>query len=279
MQKAELTAHRGEYDMTYRINKKITKNILTDLCNTQYISDNLEFSFDEVDSPYSGIHYNDFAFKSAAGRLRTNETVDEILDLLKSEGIVDMNADFSRVIFRKILHKIQYNFIVPWISFTPVMERLVYMLTSLKKPENILAVGISSGYTLAFLAFACGKETKIFSVEKDAILVNVAKDNFKRVGNIQNVEIACMDGIEYIRQFKDNNFDLIYLDTRKNIDILLTCHKKLQKDGWMLQHNASDGHLSHFMKPYLDFVRDASNYKKSILFDVDTCGLELSIKH
>ena len=109
----------------YRIKRAIIENILSDLGRMQYTEDGQtpEYSYDAIESPYKILHYNDYAFKSAMGRLRANETVDDILQMLKKKGLVDKNADFNRVKFRKLSHKIIYNFLVPWLSFTPVMER------------------------------------------------------------------------------------------------------------------------------------------------------------
>ena len=73
-------------------------------------------------------------------------------------------------------------------------------------------------------------------------------------------------------------FDLIFIDTRKNIDILKTAEKKLVKNGWLMQHNASDIHMVKEIKQFLDFVRDEKHFSYSVLFDVDIRGLELSVK-
>ena len=264
----------------YRIKRAIIENILSDLGRMQYTEDGQtpEYSYDAIESPYKILHYNDYAFKSAMGRLRANETVDDILQMLKKKGLVDKNADFNRVKFRKLSHKIIYNFLVPWLSFTPVMERLIYMLTYVKQPKNVMAIGISSGYTLAWIGSACDlNRTRIYGVEKDGLMLSIAKDNFRRY-KMEQIELHCGDGLEYLNKFPDEMFDLIFIDTRKNIDILKTAEKKLVKNGWLMQHNASDIHMVREIKQFLDFVRDEKHFSYSVLFDVDIRGLELSVK-
>ncbi len=264
----------------YRVKKPVIENILSDLENMQYTEDGKtpEYSYESVDSPYKTLHYNDYAFKSAMGRLRANETVDDILNMLKEKGLVEKNADFNRVAFRKLSHKIIYKFIVPWLSFTPVMERLLYMLTYVKQPKNVMAIGISSGYTLAWIVSACDlSRTTIYGVEKDGLMLSIAKDNFRRY-KMEQIELHCGDGLEYLNKFPDEIFDMIFIDTRKNIEILKTAEKKLTKNGWLLQHNASDIHMAREMKQFLEFVRDEKHFSHSILFDVDIRGLELSVK-
>ena len=264
----------------YRIKRAIIENILSDLGRMQYTEDGQtpEYSYDAIESPYKILHYNDYAFKSAMGRLRANETVDDILQMLKKKGLVDKNADFNRVKFRKLSHKIIYNFLVPWLSFTLVMERLIYMLTYVKQPKNVMAIGISSGYTLAWIGSACDlNRTRIYGVEKDGLMLSIAKDNFRRY-KMEQIELHCGDGLEYLNKFPDEMFDLIFIDTRKNIDILKTAEKKLVKNGWLMQHNASDIHMVKEIKQFLDFVRDEKHFSYSVLFDVDIRGLELSVK-
>ncbi|MFQ9799277.1 MAG: hypothetical protein ACLR23_10475 [Clostridia bacterium] len=50
------------------------------------------------------------------------------------------------------------------------------------------------------------------------------------------------------------------------------------KNGWLMQHNASDIHMVKEIKQFLDFVRDEKHFSYSVLFDVDIRGLELSVK-
>ena len=108
-------------------------------------------------------------------------------------------------------------------------------------------------------------------------MLSIAKDNFRRY-KMEQIELHCGDGLEYLNKFPDEMFDLIFIDTRKNIDILKTAEKKLVKNGWLMQHNASDIHMVKEIKQFLDFVRDEKHFSYSVLFDVDIRGLELSVK-
>jgi hypothetical protein len=52
----------------------------------------------------------------------------------------------------------------------------------------------------------------------------------------------------------------------------------LSSGAWVIAHDNLDWSFADEMSLYLPFVRDKKHFSESISFDIDHCGLELSIK-
>jgi len=55
-------------------------------------------------------------------------------------------------------------------------------------------------------------------------------------------------------------------------------YDRLKPGTWILAHDVTHRYISNQYDNYLKFVRDDNYFKKSICFDLDLYGLELSIK-
>ncbi|MFH1689885.1 MAG: hypothetical protein ABIE42_06565 [Candidatus Eisenbacteria bacterium] len=53
---------------------------------------------------------------------------------------------------------------------------------------------------------------------------------------------------------------------------------RLPEGAWVIAHDNLDWTAQKQMAPYLEFVRDEAHFSESICFDIDDCGMELSIK-
>jgi len=268
----------------YKVSKDIIESVMNDLIQYSFIPKDSVFCYDTENTPDKNVYYNDYALLDALGHYRSIETVEQVLVLLKEKGIVPEDSTYPLVLFEAFSYRVKNNFIVPWKSFTPTMERLVYMLSWVKKPSKSIFIGINCGYSLAWVAGAFWKsETKhdhsvVYGVDINKPLLNIANQNLKNLKLQASVQIMNQDGYAALKQYPDEYFDLVFLDTRKNFGIMELIYKKLKKGGWLLIHNASDRHFEKEMRPFLEFVRDERHFSDSILFDIDTKGLELSIK-
>ncbi|SCY96068.1 O-methyltransferase [Alkaliphilus peptidifermentans] len=268
----------------FKVNKEIIENVIDDLKSQCFIPEDSVFCHETDSNPQKDIYYNDYSFLDALGHYRSIEIVDNALDLLKERNIVTNDAEYPLTIFDAFAYKVKSNFIVPWKSFTPTMERLVYMLSWVKKPTKAIFIGVNCGYTLAWMTGAFWKNdansesAEVYGVDINPTLLKITKRNFDCLDIEASLEFIAEDGYTALNQFEDEYFDLAFLDTRKSFRTLEKLYKKIKKDGWLLMHNASDRHFEKEMKPYVEFVRDKQNFSESILFNIDTKGLELSVK-
>lgn len=268
----------------FKVNREIIESVVEELKKECYIPEDSVFDHDTYYNKSNKLYYNDYGFLDALGHYRSADTVNSVLDLLKQKGIVSIDAQYPLTVYNTLSYKVKNNFIVPWKSFTPTMERLVYMLSYVKNPSNIVSIGINCGYTLAWICGTFWKregemsQKEVYAVDINPSLIRIAEKNFNSLDIKASVDFISGDGCSVLDTFEDEYFDMAFLDTRKNFKTLEKLYRKLKKGGWLLMHNASDPHFKPEMEKFLGYVRDKQNFSESILFNIDTKGLELSVK-
>ncbi len=274
----------------YKCGKDTIEKVLKKMKNHRIISEKAEFNHSAEKQLRMEVTYRDLDFLQRLGRIDEVKTVNTILELLKSKGFISETASYNKELFEQFRKDIKLKFKVPWTSITPVMERLLYMLSSVKKPEIIFAAGIYCGNTLAWnVGPGFGKYqsyifNKAFGIEIEQQSIEIAKSNFKKLQNSDNIELICDDALK-IAERLDENIDYIYLDAdcektgkRIYLDILKILYPKLKKDGWVLAHDSTEWCFEEDLREYKAFVRNKTNFNESFCFDIDSYGLELSIK-
>ncbi|MDR2932157.1 MAG: class I SAM-dependent methyltransferase [Oscillospiraceae bacterium] len=267
----------------YRAGPDLIEQVLRELKDHCYVPEDAAFVHGTLDSPNRAIYYNDYSFLDALGYYQSENILNDAVAMLKKEGMIKGDYEAPHHMFDMYAYIVKNSFVVPWKSFTPTMERLVYAVSLYKKPRRILSVGVNCGYTQAWIMGHLWKSEQddgnvYYALEKNPSLLHIAKKN------LDGLRLPCAshyikgDASEVLDTLTETDFDMIFLDTRRDIGILHKLYGKLAKGGWLLMHNASDPHFTVEMKPYLDFVRDLSHFEASMLFAVDAKGLELSIK-
>lgn len=266
----------------YYIKEEILQNILRDLKQDHYLSDRARLSKRAAQETDPIVYVDDYVFQDAVGAYRTDEIINDILLFLKQNHLKFEGKAPHSLEYQYIWDLIRYNFIVPWKSFTNTMEKLVYVLSCIKKPAQSIAVGINCGYTFGFLLapqfWQDNTGQQAFGIEKNQRLADIARRNISHLFKEDSVSIICQDALSALDDFQPNSFDLAFLDTRTDFRILEKLYKKIKPGGWLLMHNASDIHFKQTIQPFLDFVRDTRYFCASYLFPIDTKGLELSVK-
>lgn len=269
----------------YEIDHEIIDHVMEELKRGNYIRQDMMFDYEVKSTPMDKIHYYDYGFLDAIGHYCSSETMASILEVLKQKSVVPMDCEYSDKAYEIYAYKVKNSFVVPWKSFTPTMERLVYMLSSLKRPKKMIAIGVNCGYTLAWLSGylykndEISKQNVIYAMEKNPLLLELAQKNMEQLRFRCEQNYMAGDAYSQLDFIEDESVDCIFLDTRSNYQILPKLTKKLMPGGWLLMHNASDPHFEKVMVPYHKYVRDGSVFRESFLFQIDSKGLELSIKN
>jgi predicted O-methyltransferase YrrM len=248
------------------------------------------YNADNTQKLASQVAYRDFYFLYYLGQCAEREISSAAMGLLKQIGAIDAGAAYSEEAFEKLRQEVRAHFKIPDTAFSPVMERLLYLLASVKRPKTILGIGIFCGYTLAWIAGAScngGKvyqADKIYGIDIDPDAIRLSKQNFGQLEDCDPVELIVEDGRVTVERL-EGPFDCIYLDTDSPedgkglyLDLIKALYPKLSKGGWVLAHDTTLPSFQDKLKGYLDFVRDRKLFSESISFDVDLFGLELSIK-
>ena len=246
-----------------------------------------------------------FAYRLGRTTLET-ETVDSALELLKSKGHVPASADYDRLAVDAHRALLKDEFEGSWTSLSPTMERLIYMLTSVKRPAHLLELGSFWGYTLGWFAGPCigpdsayGAE-RIIGIDVDADMVEKARANFKKLENVSGVELIAEDARTALDRI-EGPFDFVYLEAKYEnravaaaqasgesdplgpvsglyLVLLKQLYDRLPEGAWVMAHDNLDWTARKELAPYLEFVRDKAHFRESICFDIDDCGMELSIR-
>jgi len=251
-----------------------------------------KFNHDAPDDLRKEVTYRDGDFSYRLGRTAMEEEiVDLALGYLISLKLVESTANYDKKAFDSYRKEIKSKFVGRWTSLSPTMERLFYMLTSVKRPSRLIELGSFWGYTLAFFSGPCVgsnplyQAEKIFGIDIDKDMTELAKDNFAKIKNVNSVEFIAEDAIVALDRL-EGPFDFVYIEAKSEevdddglyLKLLKQLYDRIPKGGWVMAHDNFDISFKKEMEIYLPFVHDKSNFTESIAFDIDNCGIELSIK-
>jgi predicted O-methyltransferase YrrM len=232
----------------------------------------------------------DFAYRLGRTSLEKN-IVDDALLYLKSLRLVEAEASYDQNTFAIYRDEVKAKFTGRWTSLSPTMERLFYMLTSVKKPVHLIELGSFWGYTLAFFAGPgiganqLYQAERIYGIDIDQGMTEMAIDNFAKMSNCDAVELIAEDAQTALDRLP-GPFDFVYIEAKSEkadddglyLKLLKQLYDRIPEGGWVMAHDNVDPSFKGEMEIYLPWVRDKSNFAESIAFETDHCGIELSIK-
>jgi predicted O-methyltransferase YrrM len=86
---------------------------------------------------------------------------------------------------------------------------LLKTLITSKPKSNILELGTGIGLSLSWMIDELDSESRLTTVDNNSELIKIANEFF---GTDSRVEIVCQDGSEWIKNYKGDNFDLVFAD-------------------------------------------------------------------
>nr|MDO8119238.1 hypothetical protein [Candidatus Sigynarchaeota archaeon] len=215
------------------------------------------------------------------------------LDELKSHGFIQStHYDNEKFLaFRELVHE---NFFIFWTAISPPMERLLYALSYIIQPPNILGLGIFTGNPVVWsLGPAIQKiysSTKLAAVEIDKNHARICNDNFIEIKGDVPITIHARDGFEVLKEYTPAELDLLYMDAngtdpetgqnskRINYTFLKRGYDLIKPGAYAICHNAVNGATSG-MEDYLVFTADETYFSRTATIFIDEQGLEVSIKN
>jgi len=276
--------------LTFTCEPDVIESALEKLKADGLVSKEASFNYEAVGGLRNEVAYRDFDFLTRLSRSAEVETVSSILAWLKGNGVVPDDAQYDRETFNAFKTEVKENFTIPGTSITPVMEQLLYMLSSVKRPQRVIGIGTYCGYALVWAVGAgCGRERlyvpeKVYGIDIDQGVTEKARSNFSKLANSKHIELIAEDGLKAADRL-GGPFDYVYLDVESKdlgkglyLELLKRLYEKIAKGGWILAHDTVAPPFAHQLDGYLEHARDPNNYDESISFDVDPFGLELTIK-
>ena len=98
------------------------------------------------------------------------------------------------------------------------MKELIRLLLLINKPKKILEIGTAVGYSASFMVDVLKKDVSIDTLELDRERILIAKENIKRLGFEDNINIIEGDAEESLNELSKsdiNIYDMIFIDAAK----------------------------------------------------------------
>ena len=167
------------------------------------------------------------------------------------------------------------------------MQRLIWAINAIRRPENMIAAGVFCGNTFISNAGAavgpgaCYQARDLVGVEIKPEEAERAERNVRRIDPTGVARVVAADAIDIARDYPAH-IDLMYLDADGTpekgkgiyLDILQAGYDRIPPGGIILAHNSVNA--SDRLKHYLAFVRDPANFRASVNVIVDPEGLEVT---
>lgn len=154
--------------------------------------------------------------------------------------------------------------------------RFLHMLVLMMKPDRILELGTSSGYSTIWLGSAAATYGGLVeTVENDKQKIKLALSNFAKADLFDTITLHHADASEFVTSC-EATLNMVFMDTVKS-DYLHQFEQffpKLAKGGVVLADNAVD--LADQMRDYLAYVKNL-NGAMSVTVPIGN-GVEMTYK-
>lgn len=94
-------------------------------------------------------------------------------------------------------------------------ESFLKVMLMIKQPEKILELGTAIGYSAIFMSECIGDNSKIVTIENYEKRIPIARENIKKAGMEDKIELIFGDALEEMRKMPDAGFDFVFMDAAK----------------------------------------------------------------
>ena len=216
------------------------------------------------------------------------QVVGQALAALQRAGVLP-HTRYDRAKMLAHRQAVRELFEIPWTAITPRMQRLLYAINAIARPENMIAAGVFCGFTFISNAGAavgpgaCYAAGQLIGVEIQPEEAERAERNVRRIDPTGVARVVAADAVEVLAGFQEP-IHLLYLDADgaggrgKDVylDILQAGWDRMAPGSLVLAHNSVN--CAEDLRRYLGFVRDGGRFRASVNVVFDPEGLEVSAK-
>jgi len=217
---------------------------------------------------------------------RERKSNDKIIDVVLGELSNCTGLDYSPFdsqAFHITYKRVSETFVVRKSSITTRMARLLYGISAMTKPKNVLVIGSALSNALIWLAIpVLDTADKIVGVDLNQEDNEESLANLKRYG-ANNVQILTMNGLDANCIF--STIDLLFIDIYSDthgkleyVDIVEKLYSLLEKGALVLAHDICHPKFMIDLALYLAIVRDKNNFQCTCSIGIDRYGLEVSMR-
>jgi len=216
------------------------------------------------------------------------KVVGEALETLREGGVLP-HTDYDHD--RMLAHRkaVQELFEIPWTAITPRMQRLLYAVSAISRPQSMIAAGVFCGNTFISNAGAavgpgaCYTARQLIGVEIKPKEAERAERNVRRIDPTGVARVVAADAVDVVAAFKEP-IHLLYLDADGTggrgkdiyLDIVEAGYDRMSSGALVLAHNSVN--CAERLKDYLAFMRDSARFRESVNVIFDPEGLEVSVR-
>lgn len=120
----------------------------------------------------------------------------------------------------------------------PEVGRMIGVIGQTIAPKRILELGTAIGYSSILFSQFLQADGVIDTIERYDVMVEKAKDNIKRAGLENTINVIMGDALEVL-EYLDHTYDMVFLDAAKGqyMEFLPHCLRMLKKGGVLISDN------------------------------------------
>lgn len=214
--------------------------------------------------------------------------VGRCLEMLREAGTLP-HTDYPHEKMLAHRRAVRDLFEIPWTAITPRMQRLLYAVNAIVRPERMVAAGVFCGNTFISNAGAgvgpgaCYAAVDLVGIEIRPEEAERAERNTRRLDPTGVARVVAADAVDFVADYP-HPIQALYLDADGDqrrgkgiyMDILEQAYDKMPPGAVVMAHNSVN--CAERLKHYLEFVRDPNHMAASVnvIFDIE--GLEVSVK-
>lgn len=157
----------------------------------------------------------------------------------KIEEYILSHIDNEPELLKRMTRDAHVKLLRPRMISGNIQGRLLKMLTSMLKPQNVLEIGTFTGYSALCIAEGAPDNSQIVTIEIDDEIESFIRKYLHESEYGHKIDLKIGDALELMHSYENNYFDLIFIDGNKRdycayYDIAFD---KLQKGGFIIVDN------------------------------------------
>ena len=216
------------------------------------------------------------------------EEVGAALRAIHELGVLP-HTDYDHAKMLAFRRAVQETFEIPWTAISPRLQRFLYAVNAIARPQQMIAAGIFCGFTFICNAGAAVGPGACYTA-KDLVGVEIkpeeaarAERNVRKIDDTGVARIVAADAVDVVAKYPHTT-DLLYLDANGDrgrgkgiyLEILQAGYDRMPAGSLVRAHNSLNS--AEKLRPYLAFVRDSAHFRVSVNVILDREGLEVSFR-
>lgn len=185
----------------------------------------------------------------------------------KIEEYIHANISGEDNLLSELNRKTHLDIVQPRMLSGHLQGKILEMISMMIKPHYVLEIGTFTGYSALCLAKGLQKNGKLFTLEINDELEEMARSFFQRSQFGNQIELIIGDACDIIGKL-ENKFDLVFIDGDKKeyTTYFNLVYPLLNPGGFILADNVLwDGKVTEVADKYDDDTKSIQDFNKMIL--------------